>query len=902
MEEQKLEIINWEDGNDYIQRIDHVLQRSVITELLMGFLPLEEWGKAFMLTVEDPSKRSINKSQPGTPTGEVVTAAVVAFLANVRVLLFDGPPGTTAPIVDYLLANNVRFPQNSVAGPARVVNEFCQLWADRTGFKYTPQREQRVYGVQEMPRFPKKLKKPPGKLRKATPQDSGTIALMYTSFLDEMYDRVPGGYKGAGDEDNAPRRGKQGGDVFVVNSCINEGKVYLLEDSSLAAKTRQNNYGIVAMLFLGDVKQDASAEISMIYTVPQKRRQGFSSLLVVEASKKLLSEGIFFVFALEDSKVDTLNYRFLVKLGFRLEEFQTVGSLVDEGAGAVNEGSSETYAYSEPNAPYSEGGGDGVISGDGDGDGGIGGNGGIGDDGGIGGDGDGYGEAEAEWDGSSYDTSTTAEAAAINYDEGNGPAEQQQPTMRRRGEAATLPRTSAPWIEEPHAVGDGDATSSFVSTPDAASAASSELGRSRPRSVLPPPRSDRPAPAAGPLYASDTGRVVPTSATSQLPARPIARSQPDRPQPPPRRPTPPSPTAVSPLQDEPHSPRTQDTELSQAAGAPQATAGGRPVLPPKPKPAPPPKPHAGGESERGTRPRYALDRAAGPYGAVLPPPRPRLYYTQNTAVEQKDRFTNILCQSQRRASTRAPTLQPRLPSPAAQSPPPSSSLAVAPPISPRSQPAVMARFGGVEPVLPCHGPPPTLRRPEQPAAVATEGAPVPALQHMTKERPRPPVRRLPKRPDSEMRQERMKKAVKVDVCSQTSTSTLEARLTMIPTAAPTDKSKISFEITSTQTNQTKFKNYTVYSLLVRRGDETHTVVHRYSEFLELHKSITKRVSPSLIPFFPGKKLFNNLSTDVVELRRTKLLAYMNNLVAMPEVMALCSEKIEAFIKPNATTG
>mgnify|MGYP001131435300 FL=1 len=98
MEEQKLEIINWEDGNDYIQRIDHVLQRSVITELLMGFLPLEEWGQAFMLTVEAPSKRGINKSHPGTPTGVVVTAAVVAFLANVRVLLFDGPPGTAAPI------------------------------------------------------------------------------------------------------------------------------------------------------------------------------------------------------------------------------------------------------------------------------------------------------------------------------------------------------------------------------------------------------------------------------------------------------------------------------------------------------------------------------------------------------------------------------------------------------------------------------------------------------------------------------------------------------------------------------------------------------------------------------------------------------------------------------------
>jgi hypothetical protein len=96
------EIISWEDGNDYIQRIDHVLQRSVITELLMGFLPLDEWGQAFMLTVEDPSKRAVAISQSRNPlcgaTEEVVTAAVVAFLANVRVLLFDGPPGSTAPV------------------------------------------------------------------------------------------------------------------------------------------------------------------------------------------------------------------------------------------------------------------------------------------------------------------------------------------------------------------------------------------------------------------------------------------------------------------------------------------------------------------------------------------------------------------------------------------------------------------------------------------------------------------------------------------------------------------------------------------------------------------------------------------------------------------------------------
>jgi hypothetical protein len=42
-------------------------------------------------------------------------------------------------------------------------------------------------------------------------------------------------------------------------------------------------------------------------------------------------------------------------------------------------------------------------------------------------------------------------------------------------------------------------------------------------------------------------------------------------------------------------------------------------------------------------------------------------------------------------------------------------------------------------------------------------------------------------------------------------------------------------------------------------------------------------------------LFN--TTDVVTKRRSALLAYLNSMVAMPEVMALCSEKIEAFLTP-----
>lgn len=65
-------------------------------------------------------------------------------------------------------------------------------------------------------------------------------------------------------------------DIFVVNSVINDGKVYILEDPSMGPnmKSKENNFGILSMLFVGDVKQDASAEISMIYTSPNRRRQG----------------------------------------------------------------------------------------------------------------------------------------------------------------------------------------------------------------------------------------------------------------------------------------------------------------------------------------------------------------------------------------------------------------------------------------------------------------------------------------------------------------------------------------------------------------------------------------------------------------------------------------------------
>lgn len=51
-----MEIINHYDAANYIQRIDNILQRSLLTELLMDFIPLDEWPDSFLLTVENSKK------------------------------------------------------------------------------------------------------------------------------------------------------------------------------------------------------------------------------------------------------------------------------------------------------------------------------------------------------------------------------------------------------------------------------------------------------------------------------------------------------------------------------------------------------------------------------------------------------------------------------------------------------------------------------------------------------------------------------------------------------------------------------------------------------------------------------------------------------------------------------
>jgi len=60
--------------------------------------------------------------------------------------------------------------------------------------------------------------------------------------------------------------------MFVVNTSLEQGKVFVLEEDC-------EDDEIVAVLFLGEIKVDLSAEISLIYTNQGKRNRGKFSVV-----------------------------------------------------------------------------------------------------------------------------------------------------------------------------------------------------------------------------------------------------------------------------------------------------------------------------------------------------------------------------------------------------------------------------------------------------------------------------------------------------------------------------------------------------------------------------------------------------------------------------------------------
>ncbi|KAL6067957.1 tRNA (guanine-N(7)-)-methyltransferase (tRNA(m7G46)-methyltransferase), variant 2 [Balamuthia mandrillaris] len=358
-----MEIKVYSNGPEYLEKVDHILQSSVLTELLMSFLPLEEWPQSFMLTVE--SKED----------GQVLTAAIVAYITDIRILLFHAPPGCVHLIVDYLLDHDIKFPNNSVAGPSKIVREFCRCWARRTGYIYNSSSTQRVYGIQDLPRLPDGTKRPAGRCRKATTRDAPTVARLYQLYMSELSnennnkpsrqkeerkeEEEEGEEERRGGEEGRTKRGRTGSSAgaFVVNSFIEQGKVFLWENNEEDKESRSDDDGesICSILFCGDVRKDASAEITLVYTLEEKRGHGCASALVSDVAKHFLMSplddddeglgqrdsedegGICFVYVLEDPKIPVRNYKYLTDLGFCLEMYYNVYNLNDTGMGPTNE-------------------------------------------------------------------------------------------------------------------------------------------------------------------------------------------------------------------------------------------------------------------------------------------------------------------------------------------------------------------------------------------------------------------------------------------------------------------------------------------------------------------------------------------------------------------------------------
>ncbi|KAH9175493.1 PhoX domain-containing protein [Lactarius sanguifluus] len=75
------------------------------------------------------------------------------------------------------------------------------------------------------------------------------------------------------------------------------------------------------------------------------------------------------------------------------------------------------------------------------------------------------------------------------------------------------------------------------------------------------------------------------------------------------------------------------------------------------------------------------------------------------------------------------------------------------------------------------------------------------------------------------------------------------------------------------------------------------VARRYNEFLDMHNKLRERHAAVRNLEFPGKRLVTSLSGSFVDLRRTALERYMQNLVLVPAVCG--SSELRAFLSRNS---
>lgn len=243
-----------------------LLKNEAVNNLLLGLLYLEadqtqSNHNTYMCTVEDGNG-----------------SLILTVLMNARNLILYGEGIQIAEAIDVVIEDIVKLGLEvpGVVGPTAIANLFAEKWAAQK--QYTPilKMKQKIYRLDQV---------------NPIQQSSGRLRLAEEGDLQLVADWIYGFATAIQDEHFTKEKA-----VEKAEKDIHEKTLYLWHDQqpvSMAKKSRPTKNGIV---------------ISLVYTPPQFRNQGYASSCVAALSQLLLHDGYKFCSLYTDLANPTSNH------------------------------------------------------------------------------------------------------------------------------------------------------------------------------------------------------------------------------------------------------------------------------------------------------------------------------------------------------------------------------------------------------------------------------------------------------------------------------------------------------------------------------------------------------------------------------------------------------------------
>ncbi|BDA67022.1 hypothetical protein RIVM261_028940 [Rivularia sp. IAM M-261] len=261
-----MKIQRFADARQFYERVkDYLLQQEAMHNLNLGYCNRlvqspDHYQEQNYLAIAE-SKSEVIGVVIRTPPFGLLLSVMSTIDANIMALI-------VADVHDFY---------KSLPGVNAPINEskaFAQAWCDYTGNKYKLKLATRVFQLEKV----QQQNSTPGDLRLATVKEKELLKRWYEEFCQEALDEI-----------NVPS------DTWVERQ-LSQNNAYLWYNQapvSMACRTRSTPNGIA---------------VSMVYTPPEYRRQGYASNCVAALSQELLNQGYKYCFLFADLANSTSNH------------------------------------------------------------------------------------------------------------------------------------------------------------------------------------------------------------------------------------------------------------------------------------------------------------------------------------------------------------------------------------------------------------------------------------------------------------------------------------------------------------------------------------------------------------------------------------------------------------------